>query len=152
MTRDAGNAEGSVKGPSFYRTEQFGVVSSKIEAARMMPNKTPLSAQLIEAAERADELPREHIAKLLMKAAIRLRVIETAGSKLEHIPVYAYHLLRRISHAPVEVSTLFGKEDEAAVAFLLSRELVTRSADGRFLRITTAGEELGEIADERGED
>ncbi len=114
-----------------------------------VPIKKPLSAQLMEAAARVDELPHDHLARLLMKAATRLRVIQTSGSKLEHIPVYAYHLLRRISHRPVEISTLFASADEAAVAFLLSRDLVTRSDDGRYLRITSAGEELGEIADER---
>jgi hypothetical protein len=33
--------------------------------------------------------------------------------------------------------------------YLLSRELVTKSEDGKLLHITAAGEELGEIADER---
>ena len=115
-----------------------------------VPIKKPLSAQLMEAAARVDELPHDHLARLLMKAAIRLRVIQTSGSKLEHIPVYAYHLLRRVSHDPAEISTLFAAADEAAMAFLLSRDLVRRSDDGLYLMITSAGEELGEIADERG--
>jgi hypothetical protein len=118
----------------------------------IVPAKEPLSAQLMEAAARVDELPHEQLARLLMKAAIRLRVIQTTGSKLEHIPVYAYHLLRRISHEPVDASTLFGREDEEAVQFLLSRDLVRKSDDGRLLEITSAGEELGEIADERGQE
>lgn len=109
----------------------------------------PFSDQLMEAAARVDELSRDELARLLMKAAIRFRVIDTTGIKLEHIPVYAYHLLRRISLAPVEEGTLFGQEDEAAVAFLLSRGLVTKSEDGK-LQITSAGNELGEIAEERG--
>jgi hypothetical protein len=103
----------------------------------------------MEAAARADELTREEVARLLMKAAIRLRVIRDTGIKLEHIPVYAYHLLRRISQGPVEVATLFGREDQGVMEYLLSRELVTKSEDGRLLCITPAGEELGEIADER---
>jgi hypothetical protein len=124
-----------------------------------MPNKTkPLpkprkpkafSDRLMEAAARVDELPHEELAKLLMKAAIRLRVIQQTGVTLEHIPVYAYHLLRRISHGPVDTTTLFGREDEEAVAFLLSRDLIVRSEKNDLLEITRAGEELGEIADER---
>jgi hypothetical protein len=114
-----------------------------------VPAKRPFSDQLMEAAARVNELPHDQLARLLMKAATRLRIIQATGSKLEHIPVYAYHLLRRISHERVEVLTLFAKSDEAAVAFLLSRDLVTQSADGRYLQITAAGEELGEIADER---
>ena len=104
----------------------------------------------MEAAARVDELQHDDLARLLMKAAIRLRVIQASGSKLEHIPVYAYHLLRRVSHDPAEISTLFAAADEAAMAFLLSRDLVRRSDDGLYLMITSAGEELGEIADERG--
>lgn len=96
-----------------------------------------------------DELSRDELARLLMKAAIRLRVIDTSGSKLEHIPVYSYHLLRRIAEAPLELDTLFGRDDEEAVTFLVSRELATRSLDGLRLEITAAGRELGEVADER---
>jgi hypothetical protein len=120
-----------------------------MDRGRSPPGRKPFSAQLMEAAARVDELPHEQLASLLMKAAIRLRIIQTTGAKLEHIPVYAYHLLRRISHRPVEITTLFGREDAAAVDFLLSRDLVTKSEDGRYLKITSAGEELGEIADER---
>ena len=108
----------------------------------------PFSDQLLEAAARVDELSRDELAKLLMKAAIRLRVLQTVGPKLEHIPVYAYHLLRRISQEPVNLATLFGRENEAAVKFLVSRDLAGKSKDG-FLTITAAGEELGEIANER---
>lgn len=103
----------------------------------------------MEAAARASELSHEEVARLLEKAATRLRVVQQTGIKLEHIPVYAYHLLRRISHGPVSAATLFGREDEEAVVFLLSRELVARSDDGNLLKITATGEELGEIADER---
>ena len=108
----------------------------------------PFSDQLLEAAARVDELSRDELAKLLMKAAIRLRVLQTVGPKLEHIPVYAYHLLRRISREPVDLSSLFGRENEEAVKFLMSRDLASKSDDGLVLKITAAGEELGEIANE----
>lgn len=111
---------------------------------------TSLSDVLMDAALRVDEVPPEELSRLLMKAAIRLRVIQQTGVKLEHIPVYAYHLLRRIARDPVAASTLHGQEDGEAVAFLVSRELIRASEDGETLGITPAGEELGEIADERG--
>jgi hypothetical protein len=109
----------------------------------------PLSEQLLEAAARVDEMPRDDLARLLMKAAVRLRVLADTGAPLEHVPVYAYHLLRRLSQAPVPLSILYGQDDESAVTFLHSRALATTSADGKFLTITAAGEALGEIADER---
>lgn len=109
----------------------------------------PFSDQLMEAATRAHELPREELARLLVKAAIRLRVVQQTGIKLEHIPVYAYHFLRRISQGPVKTATRMGLEDRDAVQFLLSRDLISKSEDGSLLVITPAGEELGEIADER---
>jgi hypothetical protein len=108
-----------------------------------------LSDMLMDAALRVDELPSAEVARLLMKAAIRLRVIQQAGAKLEHVPVYAYHLLRRIAHDEIGTATLFGQEDEAAMAFLLSREMIEIAGDGKTLIITQAGAELGEIADER---
>jgi hypothetical protein len=111
----------------------------------------PFSDQLMEAATRAHELPREEIARLLLKAAIRLRVVQQTGVKLEHIPVSAYHLLRRISRGPVKATTRLGDEERDAVTFLLSRDLIARSEDGAVFEITAAGEELGEIADERNQ-
>jgi hypothetical protein len=42
-----------------------------------------------------------------------------------------------------------GLEDRDAVQFLLSRDLISKSEDGSLFVITPAGEELGEIADER---
>ena len=110
---------------------------------------TSLSDVLMDAALRVDEMPSEELSRLLMKAAIRLRVIQQTGVKLEHIPVYAYHLLRRIARNPVATATLHGQQDGEAVAFLISRELIRASEDGQVLSITAAGEELGEIADER---
>ena len=111
---------------------------------------TSLSDVIMDAALRVDEIPSEELSRLLMKAAIRLRVIQQTGVKLEHIPVYAYHLLRRIARAPIAAATLHGQDDGEAVAFLISRELIRASEDGETLSITAAGEELGEIADERG--
>ena len=109
----------------------------------------PFSDQLMEAATRADELPREEISRLLLKAAIRLRVVQQTGIKLEHIPVYAYHFLRRVSQEPVSATAPMGLEDNEAVKFLLSRDLIAASDDGALFEITAAGEELGEIVDER---
>jgi len=111
--------------------------------------KKPLSEVLMDAALLIDEMPPELLSQLLMKAAIRLRVIQQTGVKLEHIPVYAYHLLRRLSRSPVAAGTLHGQQDSDAVAFLVSRDLARLSDDGQTLSITAAGEELGEIADER---
>ncbi len=126
-------------------------MGATMEPPMTEPGHRPLSDRLLEAATRIDELPRDDIARLLMKAAIRLRVIDQAGPKLEHIPVYAYHLLRRLSQEVVVVSTLFGQEDEAAVDFLVSRELAERGTGGRQLFITRLGQEVGEIADERSQ-
>jgi hypothetical protein len=117
--------------------------------ATTIANATSLSDLLMDAALRVDEMPSEELSRLLVKAAIRLRVIEQTGVKLEHIPVYAYHLLRRIARDPVAAAALHGQQDAEAVAFLVSRDLVQASDDGQAFIITAAGEELGEIADER---
>jgi len=63
---------------------------------------------------------------------------------LEHIPVYAYHLLRRLSVGSVALSGLFGTDDEGSVFFLVSRGLATR--EGANLVITEAGRSIGEVA------
>ncbi len=42
--------------------------------------KRPLSDRLLEAAARIEELPLEDAARLLMKAAIRLRVVQQTGA------------------------------------------------------------------------
>jgi hypothetical protein len=117
-------------------------------SARPTPRR--FSDELLEAAARVDELPREDVARLLMKAAIRLRVIQQAGAKLEHIPVAAYDLLRQLARHPIKVADLYGRPSQGALDFLISRQLAERSADGAFLMITTAGNELGEIAEEPG--
>ena len=108
----------------------------------------PFSDELMEAAARVRELPADEIARLLMKAAIRLRIIKDAGPNLEHIPVSAYQLLRRLSREAVPVSSLHGRDDQASLAFLTSRQLVETAADGVTLTVTPAGSELGEIAAE----
>jgi hypothetical protein len=113
-----------------------------------VPHK-PLADILMDAALRVDEVPAAELSRLLMKAAIRLRAIQQTGATLEHIPVHAYQLLRRIARGAVSSAALFSREDAAAIAFLLSRELISRSDDGGTLMITEAGGELGEIADER---
>lgn len=64
--------------------------------------------------------------------------------RLEHIPAYSYHLLRRLHRGPVALRSLFGTDDEAAVFFLVSRSLAER--DGDQLIITRAGEAMGEVS------
>jgi hypothetical protein len=87
-----------------------------------------------------------------MKAAVRLRVIQNVGAKLEHIPVAAYDLLRRLSRDPITVAELHGRADRSGLDFLVSRQLAQLSADGAFLMTTTAGSELGQIAEEPASD
>ncbi len=61
----------------------------------------------------------------------------------EHIPVYAYHLLRRLAQSPIPLRSLFGSEDEGAVFFLTSRGLAARR--GSDLISLGAGHAVGEI-------
>ena len=63
--------------------------------------------------------------------------------RLEHIPSYSYHLLRRLSEGPVGLRSLFGTDDEAAVFFLVSRGLAERREGD--LTITPSGKRIGEI-------
>jgi hypothetical protein len=102
----------------------------------------------MEAAARVDELPHSDLARLLVKAAIRLRLAEN-NTRLEHIPVSAYHLLRRLSREAVPLESLFGREDKGLIDFLVTRKLASHGTDGASLLITPEGEELGTIADER---
>jgi hypothetical protein len=105
---------------------------------------TQLSDQLLDAVRLLDQLPHGAIANLLRRAAIEVRSTEIArGTTLEHIPVYSYHLLRRLGHAPIHLSELYGQENETALAFLISRGLA--SIDGVSLVITRAGRAIGEI-------
>ncbi|HVX82463.1 MAG TPA: hypothetical protein VHB23_13905 [Devosiaceae bacterium] len=62
---------------------------------------------------------------------------------LEHIPVYAYHLLRRLGVGPVALTSLYGTDDEGAVFFVVSRGLATREDNN--LTITPAGRSIGEV-------
>ena len=65
------------------------------------------------------------------------------GPRQEYIPVYAYNLLRNLNHAPVQLRTLFGSDDEGAVFFLVSRGLAVR--DGEHLVIAEAGRAVGSM-------
>lgn len=70
--------------------------------------------------------------------------IRADRQRLEHIPVYSYGLLRDLNQGAVPIVSLYGTDNEAAVAFLISRGLAARADDK--LVITTAGRSLGEIA------
>ena len=85
----------------------------------------------------------------LPQADAVLSAIATAPpeGQLEYVPVRAYHVLRRLSQAPVETGSMHGREDEGLVRFLVSRGLAVE-ADG-MLKITVAGKAIGEIEDER---
>lgn len=61
----------------------------------------------------------------------------------EHIPVYAYNLLRSLEDKPVAINALFGTEDEAAVYFLVSRGLARRIDDQ--LVATDSGHQIGAV-------
>src|SRR5690606_36154771 len=100
----------------------------------------PFSDDLLQAAARIDELPQTEVARLLVKAAVRLRGIQQTGVKLGHIPVEAHHLLRNTSRSPVLSSTIHGRTAEEALRFLLTRQLATVSGEG-MITITAAGEE-----------
>ena len=111
------------------------------------PASEPTRDRLVH--QHVEELPRAGLDRLLMKAVTRRPAPQVTSDRREHIPVYAYHLLRRVAQNPVPVVTLFGREDDAALAFLLSRGLVTVGAGDDRVGITAAGEELGAISDER---
>jgi hypothetical protein len=112
-----------------------------------MNERRAFSDLLLEAAGRVEEIPPAELGRLLYKAAVRLRVVQVVGVRLEHIPVSAYHLLRRLAEQPIPLRSLTGRDVKAAVAFLTSRGLA--APDGLQLGITPAGQEIGEIADER---
>jgi hypothetical protein len=67
---------------------------------------------------------------------------------LEHAPVDAYFILRRLAQAPIETKALFGFSNEGLVQFLISRGLAIE-ANG-FVSITKVGYAIGEIPDDRG--
>lgn len=114
-----------------------------------MNDPRPFSDTLLEAAGRVGEIPPDELARLLYKAAMRLRVVQVIGVRLEHIPVSAYHLLRRLAEQPVSIRGLAGRDQEAAVRFLTSRGLAALDDEQGQLVITPSGQEIGEIADER---
>jgi len=62
---------------------------------------------------------------------------------VEHVPVYSYHLLRRLERGRVPLKSLFGTDDEAAVAFLISRGLAERK--NTLLGITKTGRNIGAV-------
>lgn len=64
-------------------------------------------------------------------------------ANVEHVPVYSYHLLRRLGRERVPVKSLFGTDDEAAVAFLISRGLAERK--NTLIGITKAGRDIGTV-------
>lgn len=115
-----------------------------------MDDKRPFSDQLMEAAGRVEDLSHDELARLLYKAAVRLRAVHVVGVRLEHVPVPAYHLLRHLAQGPVPLGSLGSRDMDTAVAFLVSRGLAEADTDARHLAITPAGREIGEIADERG--
>lgn len=115
-----------------------------------MADRRPFSDLLLEAAGRVEDIPSDELGRLLYKAAVRLRAVQVVGVRLEHIPVSAYHLLRRLAEQPIPLRGLAGRDAKAAVAFLTSRGLAEDY--GSQLVITPAGQEIGEIADERSAD
>ena len=63
---------------------------------------------------------------------------------LEHTPVQAYFVLRRLAQSSIETKTMHGFSDQGLVQFLISRGLAVEN-DG-VLSITAAGRAIGEIA------
>jgi hypothetical protein len=72
---------------------------------------------------------------------------ETSTVSLEHTPVDAYFVLRRLAQAPIETKALFGFSNEGLVQFLVSRGLAVE-VNG-LVSITRAGHAIGEIPDDR---
>ena len=90
-----------------------------------------------------------HEASDLMRPTISAEMQLTDGmpaQKREHVPVYAYNLLRALGRGPVALQALFGTDDEGAVYFLVSRGLATRE-DGD-LTITAEGRSIGRVVKE----
>lgn len=84
-------------------------------------------------------------AHLLRPAVLDDGVMAGGGAvrRPEHIPVYSYGLLRRLTQGPVLLRTLYGTDEEAAVFFLVSRGLAERIEGD--LAVTVQGAELGQI-------
>lgn len=71
----------------------------------------------------------------------------TSTECLEHTPVEAYFVLRRLAQGPIETKALFGFNNEGLVQFLISRGLAVQR--NGTISITGAGRAIGEIADDR---
>lgn len=108
----------------------------------------PLADRLRAAAGRLDTLTAPQLRQLLRSAATELEAAAAPGRAREHVPVYAYHLLRRLERGPVSIGLLHGIEDEGAVSFLVSRGLARVA--GPALVITPAGGRVGEVEPESG--
>lgn len=63
----------------------------------------------------------------------------------EHVPADAYRLLRRVATRPKVRIPSGNPDDDAAVDFLLSRGLATKTEDGKHLAITEAGSGVGRL-------
>lgn len=87
-----------------------------------------------------------HEAAHLLRPAVLSDGVMAGGGAVrrpEHIPVYSYGLLRRLTQGPVLLRTLYGTDDEAAVFFLVSRGLAERVKED--LVVTVHGAEIGQI-------
>jgi len=67
----------------------------------------------------------------------------SSRDRREHVPVYAYNLLRNLNQAPILLRTLYGSEDDGAVFFLVSRGFATR--EHLHLVITDTGRTVGSV-------
>jgi hypothetical protein len=65
---------------------------------------------------------------------------------LEHTPVQAYFVLRRLAQSSIEIRTMHGFSDEGLVRFLITRGLAVEN--NGVPSITMAGRAVGEIAAE----
>ena len=72
---------------------------------------------------------------------------ETATESLEHTPVEAYFMLRRLAQSPIETRALFGFSNEGVVQFLVSRGLAAE--ENGMVSITGIGRSIGEVPDDR---
>lgn len=110
-------------------------VTEWLEGRRVMPSRL---GSWLEALAFTHES-----AALMMPTLSRAETDTQKSPPQEHIPVYSYHLLRRLGEAPVELHSLYGTEDEAAVFFLVSRGLATRIET--MLVISDAGQRMGHV-------
>jgi hypothetical protein len=83
---------------------------------------------------------------IVVRLTPRPRTMQAA--RLEHVPVDIYHLLRRLARGPLPLRELHGVEIEAAIGFLVSRELARRH--GGELIITPGGRRIGQVPNDSG--